>query len=170
MSSAEPAPAESAVAGGAGRAGGPAAGGHRTPVQLVALVFGVVFVLVGVLGFIPGVTTHYGQLTVAGPMSGAMLLGIFGVSVLHNIVHLAFGVAGLLLARTAAGARTYLIGGGIVYAVLWVYGLVIDQSSSANFVPINTADNWLHLGLAVAMIGLGVLLGRSITTRLRTVG
>lgn len=135
---------------------------RRYPVQLVATIFGVVFLLVGILGFVPGITTNYDQLTFAGPMSGAMLLGLFAVSVLHNIVHLAFGVAGLLLARTAAGAHNYLIVGGVIYAVIWIYGLVTDPMSSANFVPLNTADNWLHLILAVAMIGLGVLLGRTV--------
>jgi arginine exporter protein ArgO len=141
---------------------GTGAGARRHPVQLVATIFGVVFLLVGLLGFIPGITTHYDQLTFAGPMSGAMLLGLFAVSILHNIVHLAFGVAGLVLARSASGARNYLVVGGVVYAVIWIYGLVTDPMSSANFVPLNTADNWLHLILAVAMIGLGVLLGRNI--------
>jgi hypothetical protein len=141
---------------------------RRHPVQLVAMTFGVVFLLVGILGFVPGVTTNYDQLTFAGPMSGAMLLGLFAVSILHNIVHLAFGVAGLVLARTATGARNYLIWGGVVYAVIWIYGLITDPMSSANFVPLNTADNWLHLVLAVAMIGLGVLLGRNIAGRRAT--
>jgi len=53
----------------------------------------------------------------------------------------------LALARTPAAARAYLVGGGVIYLVLWIYGLVIDQSSAVNFVPINTADNWLHLGM-----------------------
>jgi arginine exporter protein ArgO len=135
---------------------------RRHPIQLVATIFGVVFLLVGILGFVPGVTTNYDQLTFAGPMSGAMLLGLFAVSILHNIVHLAFGIAGLLLARTVTGARNYLIVGGVVYAVIWIYGLITDPMSSANFVPLNTADNWLHLILAVAMVGLGVLLGRNV--------
>ncbi|HLU55757.1 MAG TPA: DUF4383 domain-containing protein [Pseudonocardia sp.] len=132
----------------------------RRPVQLAALVVGVVFLLVGVLGFIPGITTNFDSLTFAGHQSEALLLGLFQVSVLHNIVHLLFGVAGLAMSRTAAGARTFLIYGGVVYAVLWVYGLVVDPTSAANFVPLNTADNWLHLLLAVGMIGLGVTLGR----------
>jgi arginine exporter protein ArgO len=131
-----------------------------TMIQKAAMAVGLVFLLVGVLGFVPGVTTEYDTMTFGGHDSDALLLGIFQVSVLHNIVHLLFGLAGVLAARTFSGARTYLIGGGIVYAVLWIYGLVIDQESTANFVPVNTADNWLHLILAVAMVALGLLLGR----------
>ena len=133
----------------------------RTPVQLAAAGFGVAFLLVGVLGFIPGVTTDYDQLALAGHMSGAALLGLFNVSVLHNVVHLLFGVAGLVLARNFAAARGFLIGGGIIYLLLWVYGLVIDLDSAANFVPLNVADNYLHLALAVVMIAFGVLLARA---------
>ncbi|MDS0140420.1 MULTISPECIES: DUF4383 domain-containing protein [unclassified Amycolatopsis] len=133
----------------------------RTPVQVAAMVVAVVFLLVGVLGFVPGITTDYDQLSFAGHDSMAMLLGVFMVSVLHNIVHLLFGVVGLASARTARGARTYLIAGGVVYLVLWLYGLLIDHGSDANFVPVNTADNWLHLGLGVGMIALGLLTARA---------
>jgi len=137
----------------------------RHPVQLAATVVGAVFLLVGILGFIPGITTNYDQLMFAGHQSEALLLGLFQVSILHNLVHAAFGVAGLVLARTFAGAKNYLIYGGVVYAVLWIYGLIIDHDSAANFVPVNTADNWLHLILAIAMIALGVLLGRTTADR-----
>ncbi|HEX6360572.1 DUF4383 domain-containing protein [Actinophytocola sp.] len=130
----------------------------RRPVQLAAMVIAVVFLLVGLAGFIPGVTTDYDGMTFAGHESTAMLLGVFHVSILHNIVHLLFGIVGLALARTVSGASNFLVGGGVVYAVLWLYGLFIDQDSAANFVPVNGADNWLHLILAVAMIGLGVAL------------
>ncbi|MBY4127588.1 DUF4383 domain-containing protein [Rhodococcus fascians] len=135
----------------------------RPPIRWAALVVGAVFLVVGVLGFVPGVTTDYDMLTFAGHHSGAKLLGIFEVSILHNIVHLLFGVAGVALARTASTARAYLIGGGVVYFVLFLYGLFIDHDSSANFVPVNQADNWLHLGLAVVMVALGLL-----TSRMRT--
>src|SRR3546814_596048 len=100
-------------------------------------------------------------MTFAGHESNALLLGVFNVSVLHNIVHLAFSVAGVLMARTFSAARAFLIGGGVIYLLLFIYGLVIDLNSAANFVPLNTADNWLHLILAVGMIGLGVALSRS---------
>jgi hypothetical protein len=69
------------------------------------------------------------------------------------------------MSRARPGARNFLIFGGIVYAVLWIYGLIIDQGSAANFVPINTPDNWLHLVLAIGMVALGVLLGRDTDAR-----
>ena len=127
-----------------------------------ALGLGWVFLVVGVLGFIPGITSNYGAMTFAGHESGAMLLGIFQVSILHNIVHMLFGAAGLYMARTSRMARGFLVGGSIVYLVLWIYGLVIggDSMSAANFVPFNTADNWLHLALGVVMVALGLWLGR----------
>lgn len=132
----------------------------RTPVQTAALVVGSVFLLVGILGFVPGITTNYDQLEFSGHHSEAMLLGIFQVSMLHNAVHLAFGVVGVLAARTRSAARSYLIVGGVVYLALWLYGLIIDKDSGANFVPVNNADDWLHLALGAGMVALGVLLSR----------
>ena len=132
----------------------------RSPIRTAATAVAIVFVLVGILGFVPGITDPYNQLELAGHESDAKLLGIFQVSILHNIVHLLFGLVGLAMARTYSGARTYLIGGGVVYLLLFVYGLIIDQSSDANFVPLNDADNWLHLVLGLGMIGLGVALSR----------
>jgi hypothetical protein len=132
-----------------------------TPVQKASLVVGIVFLLVGVAGFVPGLTSDVDSLEFAGHMSGAMLLGVFQVSVLHNLVHLLFGVLGVALARTAPASRSYLVVGGVVYFVLWIYGLFFgDHAGSSNFVPLNQADNWLHLGLAVGMVALGLLLGR----------
>lgn len=130
----------------------------RTPVQLAAAVAGAGFLLVGVLGFVPGITTNLADITFAGHESGALLLGLFKVSVLHNIAHLLFGV-GVLMARTPTGARTYLLGAGTAYLVLTVYGAVIGHDTALNFLPVNTADNWLHLGLGVAMVGAGAALG-----------
>jgi 4-hydroxybenzoate polyprenyltransferase len=129
-------------------------------VQIASAAVGAVFLLVGILGFIPGVTTDYDMLAGAGHHSGAMLFGIFEVSVLHDVVHLLFGVAGLAMARMARTAQLYLVGGGIVYLALWIYGLVIDKDSSANFVPVNDADNWLHLVLGLGMVALGILTPR----------
>lgn len=129
---------------------------EHAPVQSVAALVGVVFVLLGILGFVPGFTTHYGDLGFAGHDSGAKLLGIFQVSVLLNLAHLLFGIAGLVLARTAHGARTYLVGGGAVYLALWLIGLF----GAGDWIPVNAADNWLHFALGLAMIALGLVFAR----------
>jgi Domain of unknown function (DUF4383) len=137
----------------------------RPLVQVVADLVGAVFLIIGIAGFIPGITTHlYGGLDFAGHDGNAQLIGLFQVSILHNLVHIAFGIAGLALARTWSGARTFLIGGGIIYLALWLYGLIIDKDSAANFVPLDRANDWLHFLLGLGMIVAGVL-----TTRERTV-
>ena len=133
----------------------------RSPLQIAALAVGAVFLLVGILGFIPGVTTNYGDMMFVGHDSEAKLLGLFQVNILHNIVHLLFGVAGLAAARAWETSRLFLVGGGAVYLVLWLYGVVVDLDSAANFVSLNTADNWLHLFLGAGMVALGLVLGRS---------
>jgi hypothetical protein len=133
--------------------------------QKAAMAVGVVFVLVGIAGFIPGITTNLGDLEFAGPDSGAELLGIFQVSVLHNVVHLIFGALGIYAASSFSASRLYLIGGGLVYALLVVYGAIVDKASDANFVPLNSADDWLHVVLAAGMIALGLILGREIAPR-----
>jgi len=131
-----------------------------TDIQKAAMVVGAVFLLVGILGFIPGITSNFDDITFAGHDSTAKLLGIFQVSVLHNLVHLLFGVVGLIAAKRMTSSRTYLIAGGIIYLILLVYGLIVDHESDANFIPVNRADDWLHLLLGVAMIALGVALSR----------
>ena len=129
-----------------------------TPVQTVARLVGIVFLLVGIAGFIPGITTNlYDGLELAGDDGNAELLGLFQVSVLHNIVHALFGI-GILMAATVEGARTFLLGSGAIYVVLFVLGIL----GGGDWVPINDADNWLHLALGVGLIALGL-----VTTRRR---
>ena len=131
------------------------------PIRMAAGGFGILFVTLGVLGFVPGVTTEHDELRMAGRDSGAHLFGLFQVSVLHNVLHLGTGVAGLALARTATLAHGYLIGAGTVYALLWLWGVIVDADSSLNVIPLDHYGDRLHLGLAVGMIVLGVTLGRS---------
>ncbi|MFJ6673399.1 DUF4383 domain-containing protein [Actinosynnema sp. NPDC091369] len=136
-------------------------GARRRPVQALALVVGAVFLLVGVLGFVPGATTALDGIRFAGPHSEALLFGLFQVSVLHNALHLLFGVAGILAAASRGTSRLFLGAGGFLYLVLWVYGSVVHsvdhEGDAANFAPFNAADNLLHLGLGAGMIIAAVL-------------
>ena len=138
----------------------------RSPIQSAALLVGLVFLLVGILGFIPGITTNYDELKFAGHSSDAQLLGIFDTSILHNIIHLLLGVAGLALARTWEGARTYLLGGGVIYLAVFVYGVIWGHDEGrANFIPVNWADNILHVVLGGGMVLLGIALSREVVRR-----
>jgi hypothetical protein len=125
--------------------------------QRFAMAVGGVFLAVGILGFVPGITQNLGDISFAGHDSEAQLLGLFQVSVLHNLVHLLFGVLGLVAARRRDLARTYLLAGGVVYLVLAVYGFATENESDANFVPVDQADDWLHVALGLGMIGLGLV-------------
>ncbi len=128
----------------------------RSLLQIFAAVVGLTFLLAGVAGFIPGVTAMYDQLELYGTDSRAELLDLFRVSILHNIVHLLFAV-GLLAAAKVSTAKAYLLGGGVAYLGVVAYGFVVKEESEANFLPVNDADNLLHLGLGLAMILLGLI-------------
>ena len=127
-----------------------------------ALILGIAFLGIGVLGFVPGVNQmhgaydHGGSLTVTGPGHGN-LLGLFHVNVLHNAVHLLFGVMGLLMARSYAGARTYARVVAVAYLVLTVMGLISagNMWNTFGLVPIHGNDVWLHalIGIAAAYFG-----------------
>lgn len=117
-------------------------------VKRVALVFGIVFLLIGVLGLLqPG-----GREMGAEP-APHVLLGLFPVNLLHNIVHLVFGIWGLAASRSFSGAKSYAQIGGVLYIVLAVVGFVAP--TTFGFIPIGGNAIWLHavLGLALAYFG-----------------
>ena len=126
---------------------------ESSAIQKAARLVGIVFILVGILGFIPGITDDAPG-DFAGEDSPGSLLGVFQTSILHNLVHLLFGVAGLLLSRTWEGSRNFLIGGGAVYLLLFLAGM----AGVMDWLPADDTDDWLHLALAVTMLGLGVAL------------
>ena len=134
--------------------------GRYSPQSLAGLV-SLTFLVVGIVAFVPEVTQDYTALEWWMNGSQAQLADLFQVSILHNLLHLGFGAAGLVLARRAVTARLYLLGGGVAYLGLWVYRLAIDQSSDANFIPIDEAGNWLHFGVGLGMLGLAYLAARA---------
>jgi hypothetical protein len=124
--------------------------------ESMAGLFGMAFVVIGVASFVPGVVDHYQQLQWCGKGSGAQLLGVFQTSIVLNLLRLGFGTLGLLMARTTATARLYLSGGGAAFLALGVYGLMIDRNGDSNVIPVDRADDWLHMGLGVAMLYAGL--------------
>ena len=117
-------------------------------VKTAAILFGIVFLAVGILGFVPGATTD---------MNGMpMLLGIFHVNAAHNFVHIASGVGFLLCGMAGAGpSRTFFKIFGLVYALVAVLGFVKGDGYLLGLISNNTADTWLHVVLAAVMLFLG---------------
>lgn len=118
--------------------------------QRIAMVFGVVFLLVGLAGlFVPG-----GMAMHAGPdPAPGMLLGMFPVNLVHNIVHCLVGVWGLVASRSWNGAKMYMQIGGVVYILLAVVGFFM--ATPLGLVPIGGADVYLHAVLGLIMAGIG---------------
>jgi hypothetical protein len=128
---------------------------HRAPVQTASLVVGVVFLITGIAGFIPGITRDAPG-DFAGENSPASLLHVFQTGILHDLVHLAFGVLGILMARRYDTAKQFLIGGGAVYLLLWLIGMF----SAMDWLPADVSDHWLHFVLGLGMVALGWALTR----------
>lgn len=115
-----------------------------------ALILGIVFLLVGAAGFIPGITqphSHPGMRFTAGL---GLVMGLFPVNVLHNVAHLVFGAWGLAASRSDGAARTYGQVVAIAYALLMVMGLLdtANLNTAFGFVPLYGNDVWLHALLA----------------------
>lgn len=116
-------------------------------VQAAAMFVGAVLLVLGVLGFIPGITADFDRLAWVDHRSGAELFGTIAVSGMRNTVNLILGALGFVMARTYAAARAYFLGGGLVYLALWGYWLIVVDAS-----------DWLHLALGVVMVLLGLTL------------
>ena len=113
-----------------------------------ALIYGIVFLVVGVAGFIPGITTPHTHPEVTADSGLGLLFGLFPVNLLHNIVHVLFGIWGVFAARSLAGARTYFKSVAIIYAVLGVMGLIPGLRTTFGLIPLYSHDIWLHFLLA----------------------
>jgi hypothetical protein len=116
-------------------------------IQRVAQIFGVVFLLVGILGLV----------TTPLSMRGGLLLGFFPVNLLHNLIHLAFGIWGLVAARGAAESRQYSQVTGVIYLVLTALAFVTP--TTFGLVPIGGHDIWLHavIGIVLTAVGFGLV-------------
>ncbi len=119
-----------------------------------AMIFGIVFLLVGIAGFVPQLVQEPegGDMGMPGHV---MLLGMFAVNTLHNVIHIIFGLWGLAASRSAGGALTYARGVAIIYALLAVLGLIPATQTTFDLVPIYGKDVWLHGALALVAAYFG---------------
>jgi len=117
-------------------------------VKTLAILFGLVFLAVGILGFVPGVTTD---------MNGMpMLLGIFHVNTAHNIVHIGSGIIFLFAGMAGPGvSRTWFQIFGLIYAVVAIWGFAAGNGNTLWVVSNNPPVTWLHVVLAAAMLLIG---------------
>ena len=130
-----------------------------TPAQLYSLAFGATLLLVGILGFIAEASFNAGS-----DVNGSNFI-LFEVNGWHNLVHIASGLLGLALWRSVSGARSYALGFGAVYLIVTLWGF-IDGNDVLGLIPVNAADNVLHLLISVLGIGAG-LASRDATARTR---
>ena len=124
----------------------------RSPAQVYALVFGVVLVAAGVLGFF-----YEASFSTGDDAEADKVLGILAVNGWHNLVHIATGALGLAVAGSYANARLYALGFGVIYIALGIIGLLMDNPDLLlDIIPLNDEDNVLHLLIGVAGIGAGL--------------
>jgi hypothetical protein len=128
-----------------------------------ALIFGIIYVLVGILGFIPGLSTHAPELDASHPvmveMAHGRLLGLFPINAIHNIVHLAIGAWGIFGSRTYGGAKLFAQGLAVLYALLAILGLIPSEMTKTLFglAPIHGYDIILHAGTALIAAYFGFI-------------
>jgi hypothetical protein len=125
-------------------------------VQRVAQIFGIGFILVGILGFVAGGTSMEASME-----NAPRLLGLFPVNALHNCVHILIGVWGLVASRTPAGALTFARIAGAIYVVLAALGLLVP--TAFGLIPIGGNDVWLHGLLGLALLGTALSYARKST-------
>jgi hypothetical protein len=123
-----------------------------------ALVSGIVFVLIGILGFVPSLTPlPFGPPPINVGQGYGFLFGIFPVNVLHNLVHVLVGLAGLAAYWGVVGPRGYARGLAVFYGLLTIMGLIPPLSTFFGLIPIFGADIALHFltALVSAYFGWG---------------
>lgn len=119
-------------------------------VRKFALIFGIIYVIAGIAGFIPALNPHHADMPpIAVDSFYGRALGLFPVNILHNLVHLAVGVWGILGSRSIGGARLFGRGLAIFYGLLAILGLIPATNTMFGLVPLYGNDVWLHAGTAL---------------------
>ncbi len=116
-----------------------------------ALLFGLIFLIGGILGFIPALLTpppSGGPPMAVGAYYGH-LFGLFPVNALHNLLHVLLGLWGIAAWRSFTASRTYARGLTVIYAILTVFGLIPGLDTIFGLVPLYSNDIWLHAVAAI---------------------
>ena len=126
------------------------------PVRYFALIYGIVFLIVGIAGFVPGLVTMADPAAdVTADAGFGRLFGLFPINWLHNLVHIAFGIWGLAAYRTFSAARLYARAVAVIYAILTVMGLIPVLNTTFGLIPLYGHDVWLHALLAIVAAYFG---------------
>ncbi len=127
-------------------------------IRTFALILGIIYVAAGIAGFIPALTPHTADMPgLAVDMAHGRALGLFPVNVLHNIVHLAIGVWGILGSRSIGGARVFWRSLAVIYGLLAILGLIPATNTMFGLVPLYGHDVWLHAGTALIAAYFGFI-------------
>ena len=125
-------------------------------IKMFALIFGVVYVIAGIAGFIPSLTPHTADMPpIAVESFYGRALGLFPVNILHNLVHIAIGAWGILSSRNVGSARFFGKGLAVFYGLLAVMGLIPGLNTMFGLIPIYGHDVWLHAGSALVAAYFG---------------
>lgn len=121
-----------------------------------ALIFGIIYLLIGILGLIPGIVAPPPAAGVTVDVLNGMLLGLFPVNIVHTVVHLLIGLWGILAYRSFDSARTFSRAAGVIFVVLFIFGLIPGLNTLFGLAPLNGADVWLHLVSGIVALYFGL--------------
>lgn len=121
-----------------------------------ALVFGIIYLLVGILGLIPGVVAPSTNPGVTVNVLNGSLFGVFPVNIIHTLVHLIVGLWGIIAYRTFSASRSYGRVVGVIFIILFIFGLIPGLNVLFGLAPLYGGDVWLHLisGIVALYFGL----------------
>jgi hypothetical protein len=121
-----------------------------------ALIFGIIYLLIGILGLIPGLLTPLTTTGVTLNVLSGNLFGLFPVNILHTLIHLIVGIWGIVAYRTFSASRSYARTIGVIFIVLFIFGLIPGLNVLFGLTPLNGADIWLHLLTGVIALYFGL--------------